>query len=425
VIRCPTEYLGLDGFDPRRSERSLLVDERLFVSDDQRLIAIGIEGTRREWEMPRSKLAPARYQVPRRMRSCGRRLWAGHGIVCQLLDGEEGVTLLAHQASTGRELWRLELPTPPPLPWTEAKPAWDGASTEELDAFLVASDVLAVAVARTTRRTTRWPDNPAPEFHAQLEVTLVEPSNGSIAWTASFPDIRVPILEKSRFAGPHVAGRQLDTIDWTTGAARHLADLSGEPSWPRLLREQLIVASRSRGTVAVDLLDATTGERLRRGEWRRNAVRETRLFVCGDHPVLQVNDQFVSLLSYEELTPRWEARAKPYVYGIAATESGPIFVGTSGNGGGLYAFDRRRGDVVTEVRLPGGAWDPTSVDGTRLIASTCGDGLAVADGHDGRVEIVEIPGASAIAGSRGGHVVVVTGAPRPGVQVIDVRRVFR
>jgi hypothetical protein len=58
---------------------------------------------------------------------------------------------------------------------------------------------------------------------------------------------------------------------------------------------------------------------------------------------------------------------------------------------------------------------------TRLVASTCGDGLAVADGRHERVEVVESPGARAIAGSRGDHVVVLSGAPRPGVQVVDVR----
>ena len=423
MIACPTAYLGLDGFDPRHSERSLLVDERLFVSDDQRLIAIRIDGARREWEVPRSQPPPGKYQVPRRTRSCGRRLWEGHGIVCQLLDGADGVTLFAHQASTGRELWRVEFPTPPPLPWTEVRPAWDGASTEELDAFLVASDVLAVAVARTTRRTARWPDHPAPEFHAQLEVTHVEPSDGSIVWTSSFPEIRVPILEKSRFAGWHVAGQRLGAIDWSTGAALHLADLSGEPSWPRFHRERLAVATRLRGAVAVEHFDARTGESLRRGEWRRTAVRNLNLFPCGNRAVLQVNDQLVALLA-DDLTPCWEARAKPYVYGIAATESSPIFVCTSGNGGGLYAFDRRRGNVITEARLRGGAWDPSHVDGTGIIASACGDGLAVADGRNGKVEVVEMLGANAVAGSRDGHVVMLSGAPRPGVQVVDVRRVF-
>ena len=147
------------------------------------------------------------------------------------------------------------------------------------------------------------------------------------------------------------------------------------------------------------------------------------LFPCGNRAVLQVNDQLVALLA-DDLTPCWEARAKPYVYGIAATESGPIFVCTSGNGGGLYAFDRRRGNVITEMRLRGGAWDPSHVDGTEIIASACGDGLAVADGRNGKVEVVEMLGANAVAGSRDGHVVMLSGAPRPGVQVVDVRRVF-
>lgn len=423
MIRCPTAYLALEGFEPGLSGGALLAGELLFVADDRRLLAARIDGAHREWELARSKPPPARYQAPRAVRSRGPGLWAGQGRVVQLLDADEGVVLCAHQGATGQELWRLELPTPEPLSWTEARPAWDGADTEELGAFLVASDVLAVALARTTRRTTLWPDHPAPEFHAQLEVTRVGPSDGRVAWRSSFPEVHVPAVEQTRFAGWHLAGRRLRAIDWVTGAARDLADLPGEPSWPRPIGGHLGVATRSRGAVAVELLDGSTGERLRRAEWRRTGVRDTHLHACGDQAVLQVNEQLVSLLS-DDLTPRWEARTKPYVYGVAGTGSGPVFVGTAGNGGGLYAFEHRDGAPLAEVRLRGGAWAPSCVGGTELVASPCGDGLAVADGRDGRVEVVEVPGAQVVAGSRDGRVVVLSGAPRPGVQVVDVRRVF-
>ena len=136
--------------------------------------------------------------------------------------------------------------------------------------------------------------------------------------------------------------------------------------------------------------------------------------------VLQLNEQFVSLLS-EELVPRWEGRAKPHVYGVAAIEGGPIVVGTSGNGGGLYALDEQRGALLAETRLPGGAWDPVSVDGTRFIASTFGEGLAVADGRTGAVETIRVKGASGIAGTRDGRVLLLCSEAHAGLQIVDVR----
>ncbi|HET6437803.1 MAG TPA: PQQ-binding-like beta-propeller repeat protein [Anaeromyxobacter sp.] len=424
MTRCPTAYLELDGYDPlpSRSGTGLLVAERLYVSDERRLTAVLLDGARRDWEVPRTKPPPACYQVPRRIHSTGLQLWADRHVVCQLLDGADGVTVIAHRPSDGRELWRLEVPTPPALPWTEPRPAWDGARTEELDAFLVASEVLGVAIARTTRRTMRWPDIPAPRFHAQLEVMRIEPASGSVAWRSSFPGLSIPVPERSRFLGAYLADGQLGSIDWATGSVRYLAGLPGEPGWPRPRGRQVLVPSRGRAALAVDLFDGASGHHLRRGEWRRPGVRETNLFVCDQHPILQLNQQFISLLSDEDLTPRWEARATPYVYAVAAVRSGPIFVATSGNGGGLYALDRLHGTVIAEARLPGGAWGATRVDGTRMIASICGEGLAIA--QDTQIHVAPLRGARAIAGSRDGHVVVLCGPPRPGVHVVDVRRVF-
>lgn len=415
-------YLPLDGFEPSLPGRVLLEGERLFVADVGRLSAISLDGPRVEWESAHANPGPLRYQAPRCIHAGGRQLWAGHGSIVELLDADEGIALVARDLANGQERWRRVLSTPPPAEWTEARPAWDGAPTEELGAFLAASDVLVVALARTTRRSMLWPDHPLPEFHARLDLTRIEPSDGSVLWDSTLPDVSVSFLERDRFTRWLVAGRSLLAIDWATGAARRLAELPGAPSWPRLVGGRLAVAWRSRGAIGVDLFDSRTGERLGGGEWRRNGARETRLHACDRRPILQVNDQFVSLLSEEEHAPLWEARAKPYVYGVAAVEGGPIFVGTSGNGGGLYAFDRRRGTPVAEMRLRGGAWDPSPVAGTGLIASTCGEGLVVADGHSGRVEVVEIPGASGIAGSRDGHVLALSGQPSPGLHVVDARR---
>src|SRR5262249_10956659 len=158
----------LDAFEPRLYGSSLLADDLLFVADNERLIAVHIDGAVRRWEVARPRPPPAHYRQPRCIQSNRSPLWAGEDRIVELFECEAGGCAVAHRARAGEALWRRELATPPPVSWTEATPRWDGAPTEELDAFLVSADVLAVALARTTRRATQWPDPPAPPFHAQL-----------------------------------------------------------------------------------------------------------------------------------------------------------------------------------------------------------------------------------------------------------------
>lgn len=420
---CPTRYLPLDGFDAGPSAVALLHGARLLVADDRRLACARLDGAR-EWEVARTPPAFPRSRAPRAIRAGGRPLWVGGDVVVQLLDAEDGVALVAHDVPSGRERWRRTIPTPPPASFAEVAPAWDGAQTEELTGFLGAGDVLALAIARTSRRTTRWPDHPAPELRAQLDLARLDPSDGRALWESSFPDVRVPLLEQRRFSGWHVAGRRLAVVDWATGAARAFAELDGEPGWPRRVGRHVLVPLRRRGAIAVERFDARTGARKGRAEWRRNGVRELRIHDAGGAAALQVNDQLVSPLG-DDLAPRWELRAQPYVYGVAAAPSGPVVVATSGNGGGVYAVARASGEVLREVRIPGGAWDAVRVDGTALVAAACWGGrLAIVD-RRGRIAQVAVPGAHAVAGARAGRVVVLSRAPRPGVQIVDVRRAFR
>lgn len=411
--------LPLGDFDPHIPGEVLVAGNRLFALDRGRLLAISLNGPTLEWQSAHVIPHFSRYRVPRRLRAWGRRLWSTRDLIVELVDTDDGVEVIGRDQSSGELRWRREFPTPPPAPWAESEPAFDGAETEELGAFLAVSDALVVGVARTTR-CSMTTGHPLPPFHAQLDLSRVADSDGGVLWTTSFVEAHVPISEKSRFTSWLSVGRDVVEVDWATGARRRVAEISGLPSWPRRVGRQLLVPSRSRGAVAVNAFGAESGESLTRCEWRRNGVQDVRMWGCCNRPVLQVNDQIVFSLG-ADLAPMWEARVKPYVYGVACiADEGPVFVGTAGNGGGLYALDGPTGAALADVRLRGGAWDPQAIDGEDLVASSCGAGLAVANGRTGQVKVVEIPHVERIAGSRGGRVFVLSGGTSPALHVVDV-----
>jgi hypothetical protein len=420
MVRLPATFVALEGLEPGPAVSARLVGERLVVGSSAGLRTLDVGSGHLGWQVSRQPPSPARYQAPRSVRSAWRTLWADGQRILQLLDVEEGVAAIAHDVSSGREQWRHVLPTPAALPWTEPAPAFPGAETEVLSAFLAATSAPAVVVARTTRRTTRWPDFPAPELQAQLDVTCLDADGGRVAWTAQHPGVEVPILEKERFEGWFTRDGQLLGIDWGSGAPQPIARLAGDPGWPRRVGGRVAAVSRRRGELTLELFDVPSGRLLRRATWARKGVRATRLFDVGSDLVLQLNEQYVSLLA-EDGRPRWEVRVTPHVYGVAARPGGPVLVCTSGHGGGVHGFDREAGDERLSIRLPGGAWEPREVDGTGLTAFVCGQGLALVDGLSGRHVLVELAGAQRIAGTLDGRVVVLAGAPRPGVAVVDVR----
>jgi hypothetical protein len=110
------------------------------------------------------------------------------------------------------------------------------------------------------------------------------------------------------------------------------------------------------------------------------------------------------------------------VYGVAAKPGGPVYVATSGNGGGLHAFARNSGEELVDARLDGGAWDALSVPGRDRVAAVSGRGLVIADTQrpDRAPDLLAISGARSLVAAGEGRLAVIAGEPAPGVHVVEI-----
>lgn len=412
-------FVPLPGFDALVPGH-LRVGEQLFVTDGRRLFAIDLVAAHLAWERSWSRPDPVFYRVPRRARTNGRRLWCRGGVVVHVTDTDHGVAAEGFDAKTGTAKWRREIQTPPPVAWTETEPAWPGAPTEEISAFLLDDEQVVLVLARTTRRVLQWPDKPMPDLRAQVDVFMLDPEHGTIRAAGHVADVLVPILEKGRLSRWLVAENDLLALDPTEGVARVRTRFPGNPCWPRERSGKVSVAWRERGGVAAATVDGADGTIEVEHHWKRKKISALTLHPLVDAMALQINDQFLALLG-ADLAPRWEIRIRPYVYGVAAHEGGPVVVAASGGGGGLSIVDRNDGTSLTEARLAGGAWDVIAVPGTGQVAAACGDGLVQADVRAGTYEptVTRMPGAAALIDGGRARVALLCGDPAPGVHVID------
>src|SRR5688572_15243967 len=204
-------------------DKTAAADGRLFLATRGRLQAFGMAEGRPIWESSHAVPEPVFYRVPRRIRASGKTLRPGQDGLMHLVDGDADVIVRCHDEATGRVRWERRTPTPPPLPWTEPEPAWEGARTEEIDAFLTLH-LPGLAVARTSRRSMRsLPGQgtfPAPLYKAQLEILSLEGATGRDRWRSTLPNIGVPILEKDRLTFLLRRGTEVVDVAAETGIAR-------------------------------------------------------------------------------------------------------------------------------------------------------------------------------------------------------------
>ncbi len=82
--------------------------------------------------------------------------------------------------------------------------------------------------------------------------------------------------------------------------------------------------------------------------WTEQGVRDIRAWPTSNGVVVQVNHQKVIWTTADDRV--WVQRAKPYVYGVFATEDSDIFVTTDGGGGRMLGFDRISGNETFNFR---------------------------------------------------------------------------
>ncbi len=409
--------IPIAGLEPTLGDNhQLCVGDQLFIQHQASFLAISLARREVAWSFSQVTAPPASFfQVPRRLRTSGRRIWVGGECVVHLFDTADGVRVQACDRGSGQVRWHRDFVTPSPLPWTEAAPAWPGAETEELGVFLAGGNALIVAIERSSRRRYQT-THPLPPLHSRLELTRLSPASGEVLWTAAIDEPNLPMIEKRDLQLVSRAGDHLVSVDVADGALRtHGAARAGR-GWPRPLANGIVAPWQARGRIG---LDAFSGAESRSVEWRRPGVKTTVLHALDDLILFQVNESILSALG-DDLRPLWEARVTTFIWGVASIAGGPIFVATCGAGGGLYVVERASGKVISERRTHQGAWDVLRAPEANRVVTCTGEGLLVADASSGECQTIAVPDARVLAGSWDHRIVVLTGGSVSGVALVKL-----
>lgn len=207
-------------------------------------------------------------------------------------------------------------------------------------------------------------------------VAAVNPIDGSVVWERSGDDWGVGYRSADRL---YRRGDRLISADRVTGEPSDLGQIPGfEPvkvakALPSRGSDEsgdedpyaLVPHDAARTDVAVvtatgvgkDLvvmggfsLSTNDAEQHSSQHFHWGGRKTHRLAFEGAHDgtlALVINDKYTTLLT-SSLGRRWQTLTPPYVYHVRAEGSGPVLVGTSGQGGYLYVLDRANGGVTAK-----------------------------------------------------------------------------
>jgi len=324
-----------------------------FIRTPTCIARLSLESGEVDWLEERSmaEFAKATWTFPRFIRISGPALWNSHADdrVAELLPTEDGALLVStRHASTGHQLWERHIAIPEPAQWSEPSPAWPGAQTEEIGAF-IADDpsLLSVCLFRQSRRMVN-PHFPSPPYGCQTDVIRFDPLSGDRVWASIFPDMPVHINRQKGFKGVWSSRENLGKLDLETGVNTTLHRSQHSLGWPERDGSFVIVSSHTKNEVGVDWFDEQ-GESVRQGRWAQVGVRSTTLHRTDSGLALQTNEQMLWWLG-RDVTPHWRVRAKPYIYRVHRSPSTDVFVGTDGRGGRLLGIDALTGNETLNVK---------------------------------------------------------------------------
>lgn len=406
------------GLEPSPTSHDLCLVRRssCFVVRGGDLIAVLPREGRILWERPQRRPEPEFYRVPRRIRACGRRVWGNESVVAHLHDATNGVRVEAYEVGTGRSIWATEFKTPPPAEWAEREPAWPGAATEELEAFLATTTELVLVVHRRSRRTMRWPDVPAPARNAQLDLTGLCWATGAVVWSRSVEGVEVPILEKQDLDLVLRCPDGIVSVDPATGEISCVIPPRQNQGWPRRLKRAICASWHARGRIGVDRWHSAT---LTTEQWQRKGTKETALARIGSTLVLRINEQHLSALS-EEGRALWEARVRTFVYGIAKLGNDLLVVGTTGAYGGAYCLGLGNGAAVGSLPCKGGVWSVAALEDSKTVAMCTSAGLVTWNPcHNGAPVTISPISPACIVGSGESGILALSGQPSAGVVLVE------
>lgn len=296
------------------------------------------------------------HELPRRIDVSGSKLWTSHAhqVVAELSGSEDGAAqVTAWHAATGDVLWEQQISIPDAAEWAESSPAWPGAQTEQIDAFIADDpNCLVVCLSRQSRTTRRYSReftvDTLPPYGCQTDAIRLDTATGIPVWHASYPGISVGIIERQSFEGVWSTSTQVGVVDFETGRNAILHEFPNALGWPIRVDSEVLVSWHSRREVGVVWIDER-GNLLRQGSWRQPRIYETHLHDTPAGLAVQTNQQALWWMG-KEPQPMWRIRAKPYIYHVHSSPATDVFVGTDGRGGRLFAFDAESGAETLNLK---------------------------------------------------------------------------
>jgi hypothetical protein len=333
-----------------------------FVRSPRFISRIALESGIVAWVFERELVAlkESIWKLPRRIRLSGSNLWKSESdhTIAELTPTEDGGVLISGRNSeTGRHLWDYPVLIPEAASWAEPSPAWPGAQTEEIEAFLANDPTrLVVCMSRQSRRSCMYSPsitvNTLPPQACQLDAIRLDTSTGKPIWQGCFPDVGVGITQRGSFQGIWSCTQRVGVVDFETGTNSVLHEYPHTLGWP--VRDGLFVAVpwHSEGQVGIAWLDERGNEK-QRSTWQHRRVNATYLHQTESGLAMQINEQTLCWLG-EQHFPSWEIRAKPYIYRVHRCSTTDVYVGTDGRGGRLLAFDAASGQETLSLKPPSG-----------------------------------------------------------------------
>lgn len=314
--------------------------------------------------------------LPRRALVAGADFWVHESArQCAEIYASDGGALMVsvRQGETGALLWEERIALPAPADWAEAEPAWPGAATEEIDAFLVDDPHrLVVGLDRQSRRSLHFsPSHQVaglPPYACQTDLIRFDPQTGDNLWRQEFPGVRVGILLRNACTDVWSQGGKVGRFDLQTGASTLLYESPRELGSVVKVGSGLAVSWRARGEAGIDWL-SERGELTASAAVRQSGVKSTSLHSTAAGLALQINHQLFHWFG-PGTEAIWSAKAKPYIYRLLAEPATDLFVATDGNGGRLLAFDQATGRETLNLK-PAifGVAELTQVPGADLLVT--------------------------------------------------------
>lgn len=240
--------------------------------------------------------------------------------------------LTCHHTTSGAMLWESEIQIQP------------SASNDQTDIGPLSPELFLAAGTSDPALCAYYP----PEDDRGLIVHQLSKIDGAVQWSLDINDAKLNIIARAKFDGLLRTSNTVGRIDFDSGKVLQTDPLPGYPSQPIRIDERIYFSTHSSSDATLLSMDgqcSNINQVIRVGQKR---VSETQVYAAASQPVMRVNQNAIWFKNTNGKDT--QIKFKPWVYGVAASEGGPLFVMTDGNGGRLMAFDRSNANQLLDIK---------------------------------------------------------------------------